>query len=297
MSRRTEIQVGATVLASLVILIGSLAWLKSFSLHASTRIWKVEFPEAGGLSPSDEVLVNGMRKGEVRSMKLEGARVRVELALDREITLTHDSQVAIRNVGMMGEKVIAVDLKATGTPYRTDEVIVGNYERGMAEVMSQLSGTVDAVSTIAERLVPLAEALSRPDGLTGTIGNFNRTSEELRLTVSENRSALHEVVENFAQASRTTKRLTTDREAELKQTLETFSSAAEKMDALTGRLDSLRAVIQTVTVRVERGEGTLGKLVNDDQLYADLNTSVQSLKSLIEDIKANPKKYLKISIF
>ena len=69
------------------------------------------------------------------------------------------------------------------------------------------------------------------------------------------------------------------------------------MDALTGRLDSLRAVIQTVTVRVERGEGTLGKLVNDDKLYADLNTSVQSLKSLIEDIKANPKKYLKISIF
>lgn len=297
MSRRTEIQVGATVLASLVILIGSLAWLKDFSLHGSQRIWKVEFPEAGGLSPSDEVLVNGMRKGEVRSMKLEKDRVRVELALDPEITITHDSQVAIRNVGMMGEKVIAVDLKATGVPYRPEEVIVGNYERGMAEVMSQLSGTVDAVSTIAERLVPLAEALSRPDGLTGTIGNFNRTSEELRLTVSENRAALREVVQNFADASRTTKRLTTDREAELKQTLETFSSAAEKMDALTGRLDSLRAVIQTVTVRVERGEGTLGKLVNDDKLYADLNTSVQSLKSLIEDIKANPKKYLKISIF
>lgn len=297
MSRRTEIQVGATVLVALAILIGSLAWLKDWSLHRAQRIWKVEFPEAGGLSPSDEVLVNGMRKGEVRSMKLDRDRVRVELALAREITLTRDCMVSIRNVGMMGEKVIAVDLKASGTPYGPDEVIIGNYESGIPEVMGQLSGTVANVSKLAERLVPLAESLSREDGLAGTITKFNETSEQLRLTVSENRAALKEVVDNFAQASRTAKHLTADREAELEKTLENFSSAAEKMDVLTGRLDSLRAVIHNVSSKVERGEGTLGKLVNDDQLYTDLNTSVQSLQALIEDIKAHPKKYLKFSVF
>ena len=69
------------------------------------------------------------------------------------------------------------------------------------------------------------------------------------------------------------------------------------MDQLSGRLDSLRAVIHTTTSRVERGEGTLGKLIKDDQLYAELHDSVQSLKELIEDIRAHPKKYLKISFF
>jgi len=52
-----------------------------------------------------------------------------------------------------------------------------------------------------------------------------------------------------------------------------------------------------MTSRVERGEGTLGKLVNDEQLYAELNDSIQSFKALVEDIKAHPKRYLKFSLF
>ena len=109
--------------------------------------------------------------------------------------------------------------------------------------------------------------------------------------------SLAETLENLAAVSRTARALTADREDELKQSLDNFSSAAGKMDDLTTELDSLRIVIRRLADKVDRGEGTLGKLVNDEQLYADLNESVQSLKALIEDIKAHPKRYLKLSIF
>ena len=163
--------------------------------------------------------------------------------------------------------------------------------------MGQLGGTIEAVTSLSEQLRDVAVMLNRDDRLAKTIHSFNQTSEELRLTVSENRASLRTTLDNFASASRTAKALTTDREAQLRKALDDFSSAAEKMDHLSGRLDSLRAVIQGLSSKVARGEGTLGKLVNDDKLYADLNSSIASLKALIEDVKANPKKYFKFSVF
>src|ERR1051326_1615108 len=123
MSRMTEFKVGLTVIVAVVVLIGSVMWLKSMSLHEAKHIWKVRFPTTGGLASSDEVQVNGIRKGQVKAMRLDGDHVLVDVELDRSVPLTHDSKVAIRNVGLMGEKVIAVDLRTTGTPYREGEAV------------------------------------------------------------------------------------------------------------------------------------------------------------------------------
>ena len=297
MSRKAEIQVGITVLVAMAILIFGVAWLKDYTVQRSRRIYRVSFPQGGGLSPSDEVHVNGMRKGEVKDMRLVGDHVEVDLQLAKEVPLTTESKVAIRNVGIMGERIIAVELSTRGREYRKDEIVPGIYEPGLGEMMGSLGGTVDAVSQLSTQLRKVAESLSGEGKLANTIQNFNSTSEELRLTVSENRAMLKSTLGNFAAASRTAKSLTADREAELRKTLDHFSSAAERLDHLSGRLDSLSSVLQRMSARVEGGQGTLGKLVQDDKLYVELNASVQSLKTLIDEIKKNPRKYLKMSIF
>ncbi len=297
MSRRTEIQVGVTVIVAVVVLIAGVGWLKEYTLQHDTHVYRISFPEVGGLAASDEVHVNGIRKGQVKSMHLVEDHVEVELQLERAVVLTTDSRVTIRNVGLMGERVIAVDLRTGGRRYGADEVVPGVYEPGMGEVMGQLGTTVDAVNTLSVQLGRLATSISAEGQLQNTIHNFSATSEELRLAVSENRALLRSTLENFAAASKTAKALTTDREAELRKSLEHFSSAAEKLDHLSGRLDSLRMVVQRLATRIDRGDGTLGKLVQDDQLYTDLTASVQALRALIEDVKANPKKYFKVSVF
>jgi phospholipid/cholesterol/gamma-HCH transport system substrate-binding protein len=292
-----EIQVGVTVLAALGVLLWGVSWLKDYQSGSNVRVWHVRFPQTGGLGKSDEVQVNGIRKGSVLDMKLVRDYVIVDLGLGKDVTLTHASQVAIRNVGLMGEKVIAVDLKAEGPAYTENDTIQGVYELGMGEVLASMGGTITSVSELAAELRSLTLVLNKDDNLAETLGNFRKTSEDLRKVVAENRSALKSTLTDFSAAAKTAKGLTTDREAELRRALDQFSQAAENMSVLSGRLDSLRATIQTVTGKVERGEGTLGKLVNDDKLYNDVNSSVQSLKALIEDVKKNPKKYLKLEIF
>ena len=255
------------------------------------------FSNTGGLSASDEVQVNGIRKGQVRSMRLDGDRVIVRLELSRDVLITSDSRIAIRNVGLMGEKVIAVDLRATGAPYTARDTIQGSYEPGLGEAMGRIAETIDSVAELSAQLRELALTFQRDGRLQGTLRNFNQTSEQMRLVVSENRALLNETMRNLAATSRTAKSLTADREAQIRKALDDFASAAENLQRLSGRLDSLRTEIHTLAARLNSGQGTLGKLVQDDKLYDELNTSLASLRELIEVVKKNPKKYFHVSVF
>lgn len=297
MSRRIEIQVGATVLVAAAILLWGVTWLKEFTLARKVNVWTVQFPRTGGLGRSDEIQVNGIRKGAVEDMKLVGDHVIVRLALAQDVKLTTDSQIAIRNVGLMGEKVIAVDLKTTGREYTLRDTIQGAYELGMPEVMARVGSTLDMITELTQNLHDISTVVVQKGELEKTVKAFAATSAELHAAVAENRAALRGTMENFADASRTAKALTTGREAQLSRSVDDFSQAAARMNALSMRLDSLSVVLASVSGKVDRGDGTLGRLVNDRKLYDDLNTSVQSLRALVDDIKKNPKKYLHVSIF
>jgi phospholipid/cholesterol/gamma-HCH transport system substrate-binding protein len=297
LSRRTEIQVGATVLVALGITLWGVTWLKEFSLNRKVRVWQVTFPQTGGLSNSDEVQVNGLRKGSVSAVQLVGDHVLVNLAIASEVTLTSECRVAIRNIGLMGEKVIAVDLHAGGVPYTARDTIPGIYEKGVPEVMAGMGATVDAITELATQLQKVADVMDKNGSLDRTMTNFRTTSEELKLAVSENRAVLKETLANLNAASRTAKSLTTDREAQLKHTLDSFERSAVSMERLTARLDSLRTSLQTMSGKVERGDGTLGKLINDPRLYDDAKESVAQFRQLIEDIRKNPKKYVNLRVF
>jgi phospholipid/cholesterol/gamma-HCH transport system substrate-binding protein len=297
LSRASEIQVGITVLVALGVTLWGVTWLKQLSLARKVRVWHVTFPQTGGLSTSDEVQVNGLRKGTVQSVALVSDHVSVDLALASDITLTTDSHVAVRNVGLMGEKVIAVDLRASGAPYSARDTIPGIFEKGIPEIVAGMSGTVDAISELAGQLKGLADAMDKNGNLTQTLANLHATSEELKASVVENRAQLRLTLANLNSASRTVKALTTDREPQLRNALESFERSAAGLERLTVRLDSLRTSLQSVAGKVDRGDGTLGRLVNDPKLYDEAKQTVAELKALIADIKANPKKYVNVKVF
>ena len=296
-SASTEFKVGATILLAGVLLVGGIAWLKESSIHGKMRTWTVAFPTAGGLSSSDEVQVNGIRNGQVRSMRLVGDRVISEIELSKEIPLTRNSVVSIRNVGMMGEKVIAVTLGSGGGMYSAHDTIPGVYEPGLDEAMGQISTTVETISGLATDLRGVTSSLNRNGRLDAAIDDFRKTSEELRSTVAENRALMHETLMNLSATSKTARALTADREPQLRRTVDDFSSAATKLDQLSGRLDSLRAVMQSLATQVDSGQGTIGRLMKDEKLYDELSTSVSTLRSLVADIQKNPKKYFHFSVF
>ncbi len=285
------------MIAALAILLFGVTWLKQISLARKIETWHAVFPQAGGIDKGDEVQVNGIRKGEVGTVSLHGNGVAVDLALESEVRLTDQSRVAIRDVGVMGDKVVYIALGTDGRPWAPRDTIPGYCDKGIADVMADLGGAVTQVSKIAEDLQAVTATAHGNGDIAVAVRNFRETSDELRKLVNENRAMVHSSIANFNAASGTAKRLTSDREADLKKTLDELGTAAANMNRLSGRLDSLSATLQNVSGKVERGEGTLGKLVNEDKVYTELHTSIQNLNVLIADIKKNPKKYFQFSVF
>ena len=297
MSRKTEIQVGVTVLVAIAVLLWGIALLSTLAKAHIQRTWYVRFPQGGGLAEGNAAQVNGVRKGAVKALRLVGDHVVVELALSRDIELTHDSRVVIRSVSMMGDKVIAVDYSGTGVPWSSRDTIPGIYEKGLPEVMADVGRASGSVTTIAQQLDSLAVAMNQGGGLAAAVESFRRTSRDLELAVAENRVALRTTMENFSSTSTSAKELIADHQPELQASLDHFVSAAENLDRLSGRLDSLRATLQGAASRLDRGEGTAGKLLKDERLYAELTASVRDLRALLADLKAHPRKYFKFSVF
>lgn len=297
MSRRTEVQVGITVLVALVTLLWGVTYLKDLTLQRKVTVWKVKFPQTGGLGASDEVQVNGIRKGLVSKIELAGDGVYVDLGLDSDVLLTRDCKVSIRNVGLMGEKVIFVEMHPTGVAYTSRDTIQGIFELGMGEVMGQMGGTTESLDRVVRQLERISTRLEESGDVEATITNFRATSEELRDAMKENRALVHSTMENANAVSQTARELTEGRQAQIERTLDTMERSVANIERLTARLDSLRAETQALVGKVDHGDGSLSKLINDRQLYDDVRASVNSLNLLIEDIKKHPRKYINLSIF
>lgn len=297
MSRRTEVQVGITVLVALVTLLWGVTYLKDLSLQRKVTNWKVRFPQTGGLGASDEVQVNGIRKGVVSKIDLHGDAVYVDLGLDPDVQLTTDCKVSIRNIGLMGEKVIFVEMHTGGRPYTARDTIPGTFELGMGEVMGQMGGTTESLDRVAKQLARISNKLEESGDVEATIANFRATSQELRGAVEENRVLLHTVLTNANQVSETAQELTQSRQAQIERTMDSIERSVNNVERLTHQLDSLRVEVQNVAAKADHGDGSVAQLLNDRKLYDDVRTSVNSLNALIEDIKKHPRKYINLSIF
>lgn len=297
MSRKTEIQVGVTVLLGIAILLWGIAWLGTYARSMGQQTWHISLPDAAGLAEGNEAQVNGIKNGSVRRIRLLGDHVMMDLSLAKDIHLTKHSIVVVRNVGLMGDKVIAVDYDPTGEPWSPADTIPGVIEKGLPEVMAELGGATGGITALTAQLDSVAVAMSANGGMRATVERMRTTAEGLNALVNENRAALRTTLANFSATSQTTRSLVVGREARLRVALDHFEHSAENLDRLTTRLDSLRASIQHTATKLDNGEGTLGKLVNDDKLYGQLNASVADLRRLINDVKAQPKKYFKFSVF
>ena len=161
MSRSTEIKVGATVIVALLILIIGVTWLKQISLARKVTVWHVSFTQAGGAGEGVAVQVNGIRKGTVKKAELFGRGVIMDLELDSSVKLTDHSRIAIRDLGVMGDKIVVVDFVPDGRRYAKTDTIVGVYEPGLPEMMARLGEIVNTVSAITTQIQALTEGPDR----------------------------------------------------------------------------------------------------------------------------------------
>jgi phospholipid/cholesterol/gamma-HCH transport system substrate-binding protein len=275
------------VLVSVVGLIVSLAWVKQWSASRGTYEVQASFKDVGGLGVGDPVSVRGVDKGSVRRVELKpSGEVEVVLRLDEDAILHDDAVAVIRSVGLMGERCIAVEPGLSGKKVVHGGRIRGMLEPGMSEFMAQASGALEDVRTAAARINEiLASGM-----IEHVVSSIDQTAGEMNSIAQENRDDLRQAITSFRSSADRLKRLVDVHSAGVDTTLALAQNTAQQAEQLASRLER-------ITARIESGDGTLGKLMADETLYDDLRRTVASADSLVKDIKAHPRRYLKFSVF
>ncbi|MFC6998401.1 MlaD family protein [Rufibacter roseus] len=287
-----------------IVAVGALyvgfLFLKGTNVFSSTRTFYVIYNNVEGLEPSNPIVINGYRVGLVKEMQLRpdlGNKILVTLDVDNDISVGDSTVAMLVSDGFLGGKSIELQLGANSKRYEGGEYLIGKAGESITEMFSKKAMPV--LETVDSTLVKLNEFLDKDAkrSIRAILLNAEATSEALRTIAMSNQSNINEITGNLAALT-----------ASLRGTEAKFSQLASNLNTLTDTLDvqamnhaiqgldSTVAQAQLAIRRINENNGSLGKLMNDDSLYRNLNASTESLNSLLQDIQQNPKRYVHFSL-
>jgi len=296
-NRSVELRVGSVVLLSCAILILGLIWVKGIRFDQTRYTYAVIFPNVGALEVGDPVSVSGVPKGKVEKIQLYQGEVLVDLNLTHDVVLKKDAKFTVMNVGLMGERFIAVETGYSDTLLDLSQPIRGYYDTGIPEVMGRMGEMIEQVKCLAENLEAVVGTKSSQDALITVIKNLKEITDKTNALLDRNQEKFDRTMSDLSYTSAELKKMVGDNKGKIQSTVDNFSSASEKFAGITSTLDTLSLSLKALSSKIESGEGTLGQLVNDTTLYQEIKKTASNVDSLILDIKKNPKKYLKFSVF
>jgi len=285
-----ELKVGAVVIMALIILIYGIIWVKEYRINVETYEYTCLFPEVGTLDVGDPVSVLGVDKGEVKEIKLHGNFVRVRMTLTKDVELKEDISLVVMNVGLMGERFIAIKPGASETPLDLSTMAIGKYDTGIPEVMGMMGDAIVELRELVDQLEGTIGESGKAEQIRQIIETLFAITQETKSFISENSEAMAGAVGDLSNVAGRMSDFMDSNSTRMDTAMTNFAEASVKLNDISDNL-------QVLAEKVNKGEGTVGKVVNDDSLYFELRSTVGKLDSLVTDIQENPKKYLHISVF
>ncbi len=299
--------VGIFVIFGILAVLLSLFTFTDAALFRGRYIVTTYVRDAGGIRRGDPVQMRGVNIGRVQRFRLGGEqdRVAIRLEIEGEYKIPADSKVVLKSQGIVGGTVADIMPGVSDKVLHQGDVLPGESEVSLSEITSRLS---TQAQTVLDRLQTL---LDKP-----TIDNFHSSSAELSklmkdasATVAEQRRVLKDITASLQKSSASVEKLTSAPEWD--RSLKRVDSITAQAEEITNRLQTVSTTLekssqsmQAVLGRVDRGEGSLGKLTKDDKLYdrlseaaANMNQASVNLSKLADDIRKDPKRYLSIKVF
>ncbi|MBA4304498.1 MAG: hypothetical protein C0424_09770 [Sphingobacteriaceae bacterium] len=294
-----ETLVGAFAAITIAILLLGYNFLKGEELFSTTTNYYVSYPDALGLQSSAAVMHKGIKVGSVRKIAFRGdlAGIMVQFYVNDKVKLPIGSEVRLISTDLFNTRALEITLpnENNGKFYGKNDTIRGVIAPGM---LDKLGDEFSPLVTSLNQLIDSLRLAIEPQKIRGTVNNLEQTTYNLNALLADKNSQLNKILRDIASIS-----------SNLKSNNETLTAAMANVHAIT---DSLAKANLTQTIaqahasleqtseimrKINAGEGSIGLLLNDKQLYQNLNKSAADLDSLVIDLKANPKRYVHFSIF
>jgi phospholipid/cholesterol/gamma-HCH transport system substrate-binding protein len=296
-----EIKTALLILSGIVILIFGFNYLKGSSLLDNEINVHTLYADVEGLVVGANVTINGLNVGKVKKIDFDEnfEKIKVSFSLRSDLTFSNQSIAQLYEAGLIGGKAIAIlpDYSAA-RPVQDDDVLPSTIKPGLTELVNQqiapLQNKLEGLLTSADSLFAgVSNVLNYNtqnnlklalEGVTQSIDNVNKLSNSLSRVVNSNEKVFNSTLSHLEH--------TTNNLAILSDSLKQMPLASTVQ-----HLEKTTAQIQQLVEKMEKGEGSLGKLLNEETLYNKLLYSAEALEALLVDLKSHPKRYVHFSIF
>jgi phospholipid/cholesterol/gamma-HCH transport system substrate-binding protein len=293
LSYKREVAVGSLVILAGVLFVVGTSWLSGRSITADEdEFWKIQFQTAGNLKASSVVRISGVPVGKVERIKLvDVGKVLVMVTLPDNIVPRVDATAQIMAVGFVGDAAIEFNPGKAPRGLTRDRVIIGSQAGGLTDLAESLGKRADSVLTGAQEIMNERTADELHATLTALQGTLKAAERTMRVYGDAENGPTAQITKTLASLERLTNRFdSTLGSPTLARTLGRADTLTGNLATMTAQLTSTGARLDTVLLNMNQGRGTIGKFATDTGLYTDLRQVSQSLKALLDDLKAHPGK-------
>lgn len=278
--RKTDIRVGITVIISLLLLVWIFGWAKNYKLNAEEKYINIVFETVAGLEKGDPVTVNGVRKGFVEEITIQGNNAVVKAILDNDVQLKKDAKFAVTMLDLMGGKKIEIRPGVDPSALDYSKVQQGEFYADIPSVMAMIGSIQDDLINIVKEVQVTLGSINKVmsdeqfnQKLKSSLDNLAQISSKLNTMIDENRASIKVLTKNSAE-------LSGEAAALLKENKEKFTVTLDEMQSVVKKTNNLIDQITSLTEETKQKKNNVGKLLYDEQILDDLKTSLKQVKEL-----------------
>jgi phospholipid/cholesterol/gamma-HCH transport system substrate-binding protein len=302
---KSKLKVGIFCIAAVVIFYLGACFFKGVSAFGKKTYYYAVFENTGGLQESNAVMLNGYKIGQVTKVSLlsdNPVRLCAELMITEPVNIPKDSKVQVAPKDLLGGTVVNIlfgnDTHMLQAKDTMATYVVPQMTDGIDGLKAQLASILTSVDTIALSLKDVMSPEGGAQDLKGTLANLEATTANLNSILGNNKDKVGKLVTNLEKFSNNLQEAGPQLET-IVNNLDKISDSVAKANVTQLINDAQQAIgdVQLIVNKIQKGDGTLGQLVTNDTLYSNLENSLHSLDELLKDLKANPKKYINVTVF
>lgn len=289
-----EVRLGGFVLVGLVSFVLILFLLTDPATFRGRYLVVTRVEDAGGVRAGDPVQMRGVNIGRVSGFEMtDNGLVDITLEIEGEWNIPEDSYTRLAGAGLFGGRTMEVVRGEADAYLDGGDRIPG--EGDAADPLAQFTELGDQAGSVMTRIETLLDG-ETVESMQGSAQELEVLLRELAGLMEDQRGTLDELTGSLARSARGLE----EAAAAGPDAARAIARADSTMAVLTGtsrNLDDASSSLRSILERMDRGEGTLGRLARDEALYENLNRAAERMALLAEDIQANPGRYIRLSIF